>query len=226
MVLSGEGSDEVFGGYLYFHKAPNAKELHEKTIPRSYRHCIAALTAPAPTSDVRTGRGSARTVLDKNSLDVACVSAHRIKCAATARMEKHVLRECFESYLPASVAWRQKEQFSDGVGYSWIDTALKKWRRNRFSDQQRPPASAFRHNTPSSKGVLVPGNFLRITGAERGECVLPADPSVACSSAKAIEWDEAFKTMDDRQAARSACISRRTSIKLTMTKRAPRGSFL
>ena len=130
MVLSGEGSDEVFGGYLYFHKAPNAKELHEETVRKLQAlHMFDCARA----NKAMSARGVEARVpfLDKKFLDVAMRINPQDKMCGNGKMEKHILRECFESYLPASVAWRQKEQFSDGVGYSWIDT-LKGWRRNRF----------------------------------------------------------------------------------------------
>ena len=118
MVLSGEGSDEVFGGYLYFHKAPNAKELHEETVRKLLAlHMYDCARANKAMS--AWGVEARVPFLDKKFLDVAMRINPQDKMCGNGKMEKHILRECFEAYLPASVAWRQKEQFSDGVGYSW-----------------------------------------------------------------------------------------------------------
>lgn len=197
MVLSGEGSDEVFGGYLYFHKAPNAKELHEETVRK-----LLALhqydCARANKAMSAWGVEARVPFLDKKFLDVAMRINPKDKMCGNGKMEKHILRECFESYLPHSVAWRQKEQFSDGVGYSWIDT-LKEVAAKQVSDQQLETAHfRFPYNTPSTKeGYLYREIFEELFPVpSAAECV-PGGPSVACSSAKAIEWDESFKKMDD-----------------------------
>ena len=197
MVPSGEGSDEVFGGYLYFHKAPNAKELHEETVRKLL--ALHMYDCACQQSDVSLGRGSTRSVpRQKNSLMWRCALTHRIKCAVTAKWKNTSCVECFEAYLPVSVAWRQKEQFSDGVGYSWIDT-LKEVAAQQVSDQQLETAR-FRSRTtrrPQKKRIC--------TGRSLKNCSRFRAPLSACRAVlpslvlplKRLEWDEAFKKMDD-----------------------------
>lgn len=197
MVLSGEGADEIFGGYLYFHKAPNAKEFHEETVRK-----LLALNmfdcARANKSLAAWGVEGRVPFLDKEFIDVAMRLNPEDKMCGNGKMEKHILRECFEHYLPDSIAWRQKEQFSDGVGYSWIDT-LKEVAEAKVSEQQMETAAyRFPYNTPTTKeGYVYREIFEELFPLpSAAECV-PGGPSVACSSAKAIEWDESFKNMAD-----------------------------
>lgn len=197
MVLSGEGADEIFGGYLYFHKAPNDKEMHEELVRK-----LLALNmfdcARANKSLAAWGVEGRVPFLDKEFIDVAMRINPKDKMCGNGKMEKHILRECFEHYLPDSIAWRQKEQFSDGVGYSWIDS-LKELAEEKVTEQQLENAAyRFPYNTPTTKeGYMYREIFEELFPLpSAAECV-PGGPSIACSSAKAIEWDEAFKNMAD-----------------------------
>ncbi|MEZ8878062.1 asparagine synthase B [Vibrio lentus] len=197
MVLSGEGADEIFGGYLYFHKAPNAKEFHEETVRK-----LLALSmfdcARANKSLAAWGVEGRVPFLDKEFIDVAMRLNPEDKMCGNGKMEKHILRECFEDYLPDSIAWRQKEQFSDGVGYDWIDT-LKATAEDKVTDKQMETAQfRFSYNTPTTKeGYAYREIFEELFPLESAAECVPGGPSVACSSAKAIEWDESFKNCVD-----------------------------
>ncbi|MGR6861052.1 asparagine synthase B [Aliivibrio salmonicida] len=197
MVLSGEGADEIFGGYLYFHKAPNKKEFHEETVRK-----LLALNmfdcARANKSLAAWGVEGRVPFLDKEFIDIAMRLNPQDKMCGNGKMEKHILRECFEDDLPPAIAWRQKEQFSDGVGYGWIDT-LRETAEAKVTDQQMESAKfRFPYNTPVTKeGYVYREIFEDLFPLEDAAKCVPGGPSVACSSAKAIEWDESFKNCVD-----------------------------
>jgi len=197
MVLSGEGSDELFGGYLYFHKAPSAQAFHEETVRKLGKlHLYDCLRANK--SLMAWGIEGRVPFLDKEFMDVAMTINPKDKMVMPERMEKWVLRKAFEDILPESIAWRQKEQFSDGVGYSWIDT-LKQIAEDEVTDEMMTNAKfRFPINTPMSKEeyryrTIFEEHFPSDSAAS---CV-PSVPSVACSTPVALEWDEAFKKMND-----------------------------
>ena len=197
MVLSGEGSDELFGGYLYFHKAPNAREFHEETVRKlSKLHMYDCLRANK--SLAAWGIEGRVPFLDKEFMDVAMRINPQDKMINGERMEKWVLRKAFEDMLPASVAWRQKEQFSDGVGYSWIDT-LKEMVAVEISDEQLANAKyKFPIQTPTSKEEYYYRSiFTEHFQSDAAALSVPQEASVACSTKIALEWDEAFKNMND-----------------------------
>jgi asparagine synthase (glutamine-hydrolysing) len=197
MVLSGEGADEVFGGYLYFHKAPNAREFHEETIRKlSKLHLYDCLRANK--SLAAWGVEGRVPFLDKEFLDVAMRLNPEDKMAKNGKMEKWILRKAFEDYLPESVAWRQKEQFSDGVGYSWIDT-LKAITSREVTDEMLDNAKyRFPVNTPRNKEEYYYRSLFNehFTSETAALCV-PSVPSVACSTAEALAWDESFRNQND-----------------------------
>ncbi|MBT8310586.1 MAG: asparagine synthase B [Flavobacteriaceae bacterium] len=197
MVLSGEGADEIFGGYLYFHKAPNAKEFHEETVRKLDKlHMYDCLRANK--SLAAWGIEGRVPFLDKEFMDVAMRINPEDKMINGERMEKWVVRKAFEDMLPESVAWRQKEQFSDGVGYSWIDT-LKDLVESEISDEQMANAH-FRYpiQTPQNKEEFYYRSiFESHFPSDAAALCVPQEPSVACSTKIALEWDEAFKNMND-----------------------------
>ena len=197
MVLSGEGSDELFGGYLYFHKAPNAKEFHEETVRKlSKLHMYDCLRANK--SLAAWGIEGRVPFLDKEFMDVAMRINPQDKMINGERMEKWVLRKAFEDMLPESVAWRQKEQFSDGVGYSWIDT-LKAMVAQEITDEQLANAKyKFPIQTPTSKEEYYYRSiFNEHFPSDTAALSVPQEASVACSTKVALEWDEAFKNLND-----------------------------
>ena len=197
MVLSGEGADEVFGGYLYFHKAPNAKAFHEETVRKlSKLHLYDCLRANK--SLAAWGVEGRVPFLDKEFLDVAMRLNPQLKMCPGQTVEKKIVREAFAHMLPSEVAWRQKEQFSDGVGYSWIDT-LKQITSERVSDEQMAHASErFPINPPRCKEeYFYRSIFAEHFPSESAARSVPSVPSVACSTAEALAWDEAFKYMND-----------------------------
>ena len=197
MVLSGEGADELFGGYLYFHKAPSAMDFHEETVRKLDKlhlyDCLRANKALAAW-----GIEGRVPFLDKEFMDVAMRINPKDKMIDKERMEKWVVRKAFEDYLPDSVAWRQKEQFSDGVGYSWIDT-LKAVVEQEVPDEVLANARfRFPIQTPTTKEEYYYRSIFEshFPSDAAARCV-PQEPSVACSTKTALEWDEAFRNMND-----------------------------
>ena len=197
MVLSGEGADEIFGGYLYFHKAPTAKDFHEETVRKlSKLHLYDCLRANKSLS--AWGVEGRVPFLDKEFLDVAMRTNPEAKMCPGQTIEKKIVREAFAELLPEEVAWRQKEQFSDGVGYSWIDT-LKAITAAAVTDEDMAHAAErFPINPPKNKEeYFYRSIFAEHFPSESAARSVPSEASVACSTAIALEWDAAFQGMND-----------------------------
>ncbi len=197
MVLSGEGADEIFGGYLYFHKAPSAEEFHAETVRKlDALHQFDCLRANK--SMAAFGVEARVPFLDREFLEVAMSVPAELKRSGPQRMEKHLLRLAAEDLLPKAVLWRQKEQFSDGVGYGWIDS-LRELAEARVSEQDLARAEyRFAHNTPVTKeGYLYRSLFAELFPSEAAAQTVPGGKSIACSSPAAIAWDAAFAANAD-----------------------------
>ncbi len=197
MVLSGEGADEIFGGYLYFHKAPSPREFHEETVRKlSKLHLYDCLRANKSLS--AWGVEGRVPFLDKEFLDVAMTLDPALKMCPGAEIEKRILREAFADMLPASVAWRQKEQFSDGVGYSWIDSLKEIAEASVTDGQMARAAERFPVNPPLNKEeYCYRAIFEEHFPSESAARCVPSVPSVACSTAEALAWDESFRGIND-----------------------------
>ena len=197
MVLSGEGSDEIFGGYLYFHKAPNARAFHDETVQKLFGlhryDCLRANKAMAAW-----GIEARVPFLDTTFVDHAMRIPAQHKMVGERGIEKELLREAFSGWIPESVLWRQKEQFSDGVGYGWID-ALRDWAESQVTDAQlRDASSRFPVGTPKTKEAYVYRSlFEQHFALPAAAATVPNEDSIACSTPTALEWDESFRAAAD-----------------------------
>lgn len=197
MVLSGEGADEIFGGYLYFHKAPNPKEFHEESVEKLAKlhlyDCLRANKALAAW-----GVEGRVPFLDKEFMDVAMRINPRDKMCGDGIIEKRIVRSAFEDYLPADIVWRQKEQFSDGVGYNWIDSLKEFVEREVTDDMMAQAGYKFPLQTPKTKEEYYYRSlFAEHFPSDTAALCVPSLPSIACSTPRALDWDASFKNQNE-----------------------------